>query len=203
VKRTTLHVILHADRNYISSYFVKYAPYQGAFQTKVVDRNDIYILYHVPVICKMSSSWNKIGKVCTVCKDYTDIPKVFFTPHHAGHCCATMYSNNAQQWPPVMKVAISVGKTRQTNRQTDMCGTTRCSPLTQEREEHLKRESSIWTSSRFCICRYESKLNLWAVVFCIMTPCSLDTRTERPRMGSSQSYISVTYLTTLSVAQTI
>jgi hypothetical protein len=74
---------------------------------------------------------NKIGKVYSL--EYTNIPKVFFTPHHVGrccnnairgHCCSTMRYNNelgshcCTTKTLVMQTVYLLGRTRQSDRQT-------------------------------------------------------------------------------------
>jgi hypothetical protein len=88
--------------------------------------------------------------------EYTDIPKVFFTPYDVsyccmnvirGHCCATVY----QQWPlcplllsvvfqqlsPFMQVVYPRTENAK-DRQTNMDGPLRCFSPAVEREEHPK-----------------------------------------------------------------
>jgi hypothetical protein len=68
---------------------------------------------------------SKIGKVRSL--EYTDIPKVFFTPHHVGCCCTNVIPgqlcNNENPWK---------------DKQTDMDRPITCSLLMLEHEEQLK-----------------------------------------------------------------
>jgi hypothetical protein len=44
--------------------------------------------------CQPIADRNKTGEVHSL--EYTHIPKVFFMPHHTGHCCTT--SNNLRSF---------------------------------------------------------------------------------------------------------
>jgi hypothetical protein len=46
----------------------------------------------------------KIGKV--YCLEYTDIPKVLFSPHHVGHCCTVVWGRWWARCVPTMSLGL-------------------------------------------------------------------------------------------------
>jgi hypothetical protein len=99
---------------------------------------------------------NNTGKVYS--SEYTEIPKVFFTPHHAGHCCtnvipghcfASMHFNNEVGSHCCATVTLVMRVDYATDRHKD--GPIRSSSLTLERQEHLKA-----TAKSYSVCSYTS-----------------------------------------------
>jgi hypothetical protein len=108
-----------------------------------------------------TTQWfNKIGNVYSL--EYTDIQKVFFTPHHVGRCCTNLIRGHccilghsctsfipchccpsSNNWPKVvlalMRSEVPLLRKTPRGRHTDMDGPIRCSSLTLEREENWKR----------------------------------------------------------------